>query len=176
MSPGWKSAVCRRAICLCDVGSGECDQIGCWALCAAGLGRQTPLPAAGGWLRRRLLCTAGLRLGVHKVSTGYASAGSGDVSWGRWSTRPSSAGVGVAVGREGASGLFCLEKETSHRRRCRLRHFTYSMPCQNWASKIHSHSTRLSAECQSAKIKPLCYFYRWVFVLWLSCFYSVHLF
>lgn len=160
MSPGWQSAVCRRAICLCDIGSGERDQIGCRALCAAGLGGQTPLPAAGSRLRRRLLCVASLRPGVHKVSPADASARSGDVPRRGRSARPSLTGVGAAVGREGTSGLFCLEKKTPHRHGRWLGHFADSVPCQNWTSQIHAHRARLSPQRQSAKIKPLCYFYR----------------
>lgn len=160
ISSGWQSAVCRRTIRLCDLGSGERDQISCGSLCAAGLGRQTPLPAAGGRLGRRLLCAASLCPGVHKVPPADASAGAGDVPRRRRSARPPLAGVGAAVDCEGKSGLFCPKEKTPHRPKCWLRHFADSVPCQNWASKIHAHCARLSARGQSTKIKPLCYFYR----------------
>lgn len=159
VSAGGPCAKGRRPVCLCDVGSGECDQVGRGALCPAGMGGEAPLPAGGKWERRGLLCSACLCSGLHQVSSAYAHAYSGDVSRGRWSPYSSHTGSRAVVGCEGASGLLCLEKEAPHRHRCQLEPLAHSLPHQDWPSQIHSHSTGLSPRCQSAKIKPVCYFY-----------------
>lgn len=45
VSAGGPCAECRRPVCLCDTGSGECDQAGCGTLCTAGVGCEAPLLA-----------------------------------------------------------------------------------------------------------------------------------
>lgn len=152
VSTGGPCAKCRRPVCLCDVGSGERDQVGCRAVCSAGVGGEAPLSAGGKWERRGLLCSSCLCSGLHQVSSAYAHAYSGDVSWGRWSPCSSHTGSRVAVGSEGASGILCLEKEAPYRHRRQLERLTHSLPLQDGPSQIHSHNTRLSPGCQGAKI------------------------
>lgn len=159
VSAGGSCAECRRPVCLCDVGSGECDQVGHGALCSAGVGCEAPLPAAGKWDRRGLLCSACLCSGLHQVPPAYAHAYSGDVSWGRWSPDSCHPGSRVVDGCEGASGLLCLEKEAPYKHRRQLKPLAHPLSHQDWPPQIHSHSTGLSPRCQGAKIKPVCYFY-----------------
>lgn len=159
VSAGGSSAKCWWPVRLCDVGSGECDKVGCGALCSDGVGGEAPLPAGGKWERRGLLCSACLCSGLHQVSSAYAHAYSRDVSRGRWSPYSSHTGSRVVDGCEGASGVLCLEKEAPYRHRRHLEPLTHSLPRQDRPSQIHSHSTRLPPRCQGLKIKPVCYFY-----------------
>lgn len=156
---GGSCAKCRGPVRLCDVGSGECDQVGFGALCTARVGSEGTLLAGGKWKRRGLLCSACLCPGMHQVSSAYAHTYSGDVSWGRWSPNTAHAGFRAVVRCEGASGLLCLEKEAPHRHRRQLKPVAHSLPHQDWPSQIHSHCARLFHRSQGAKIKSLCYFY-----------------
>lgn len=165
VSAGGPRVKCWRPVCLCDIGSRECDQVGCGALCGAGMGGQAPLPAGGKWERRGLLCPACLCPGLHQVSSANAHTYSGDVSRGGWSPYPSHTGSRFVVVCEGVSGLLCLEKEASYEHRRQLEPLTHPLPCQDRPSQIHPHSARQSPGCQGAKIKPLCYFYWWALLL-----------
>lgn len=159
-SAGEPRARRRRALRLRDAGGGERGQAGRGALCAAGLGREAPLPAGGERAPRGLLRAARLRAGVHQVPPADGRAHPGDVPRGgrrpgapRERRRP-------ADGRARAPGLRRVEEEAAQRHGRRLQPLPQPVPRRDRPPPVHAHGAGLSPGGQGAQIEPVCHFYR----------------